>query len=97
MITRCGGEDVPETLRLMCRRAAALESELVNLECRFAELRASGGEPKPGDLDLHSRLTNTQRRICEVLGWRRHMRDVTPDPLEYAKTYRDVEEAEVVP
>ena len=98
MIAHCGGEDVPETLRLMCRRAAALESELVNLECRFAELRASGGEPKPGDLDLHSRLTNTLRRVCEVLGWRRHIRDVTLDPLEYARQFdrRKAVEAEEV-
>jgi hypothetical protein len=89
MISHCGGEEnIPETMRLMCRRAAALESELINLECRFAELRASGKEPKPGDLDLHSRLTNTLRRVCEVIGWRRHLRDVTPDPIEFARNYR---------
>ena len=39
LISHVGGEDVPEPLRLMCRRAAAIESELVNLECRFAEQR----------------------------------------------------------
>ena len=95
MIAHCGGDDVPETLRLMCRRAAALESELVNLECRFAEQRALGGEPKPSDLDLHSRLTNTLRRVCEVLGWRRHMRDVTPDLETYlASKRRQAEEVE---
>jgi hypothetical protein len=54
-----------------------LECELVNLEVRFAALHESGGEPKPGDLDLHSRLTNTQRRIFEFLGWQRTARDIT--------------------
>jgi hypothetical protein len=88
MVSHCGGKDLPETMRLMCRRAAALESELVNLECRFAELRASGAEPKPSDLDLHSRLTNTLRRVCEVIGWRRTARDITPDPLEYARAFQ---------
>lgn len=88
MVSHCGGEDnIPETLRLMCRRAAALESELINLECRFAQLRAAGQERKPSDLDLHSRLTNTLRRVCEVIGWRRQMRDVTPDPIEFARNY----------
>lgn len=84
MLAHCGGTDyVPETLRLMCRRAAALETELVNLESRFAQLRNAGEEPKTYDIDLHSRLTNTLRRVCEVLGWQRHQRDITPNFQEY--------------
>ena len=84
----------------MCRRAAALESELVNLEVKFASLRVEGGEPVLYEIDLHSRLTNTLRRVCDCLGWQRHMRDITPDPLTYAANFDrlhadDVEEAEV--
>ena len=82
LLNHVGGDDAPEPLRLECRRASALESELVNLEVRFARLHESGEEPKPADLDLHSRLTNTQRRSLEVLGWQRHMRDVTPINLD---------------
>ena len=79
LVNHCGGEDnLPETLRLMCRRAAAIEAELINLEARFAQVRVEGKQPVPTDLDLYQRLTNTQRRVCEALGWRRTARDVTP-------------------
>ena len=95
LISHVGGDDAPEPVRLMCRRAAALESELVNLEVRFAQQHELGGEPKAADLDLHSRLTNTLRRVLEVLGWQRHMRDVTPSLDEYlASKYSREAEAE---
>jgi len=78
MVAHCGGEEnLPETMRLMCRRVAALESELINLEARFALARATGEQPTPADLDLYSRLTNCSRRVCEVLGWQRRMKDIT--------------------
>ena len=86
MVAHCGGGDaVSETLRLMCRRAAAIEAECINLEARFALARHEGEQPTQTDLDLFSRLINTQRRVCEVLGWQRTARDVTPRPLDYAK------------
>ena len=72
MVAHCGGEDdIPETLRLMCRRAAAIQAECINLEGRFALARAVGEQPTQTDLDLYSRLVNTLRRVLEVLGWRR--------------------------
>jgi hypothetical protein len=96
MVAHCGGEDgIPETLRLMCRRAAAIEAELINLEARFALARAEGEQPTQTDLDLYSRLVNTLRRVCEVLGWRRTARDVTPDPLAYARQV-DADAEEVI-
>jgi len=95
LVEHCGGEDhVPETKRLMCRHAAALHSELVNLQCSNAALRASGSEPKPETLDLQSRLTNSLRRVLADLGWCRHMRDVTPSLSEYVEAkYGQVEDA----
>ena len=47
LISHVGGDDAPEPVRLMCRRAAALESELVNLEVRFAQQHESGGKRRP--------------------------------------------------
>jgi hypothetical protein len=79
MVAHCGGEDeLPETMRLMCRRAAAIEAECVNLEARFTLARQKGADPLPGDIDLYQRLTNTLRRVCEALGWQRTARDITP-------------------
>ena len=79
MVAHCGGEDdLPETMRLMCRRAAAIEAECINLEARFTLARQKGEEPVPADVDLYQRLTNTLRRVCEVLGWQRTARDISP-------------------
>jgi hypothetical protein len=73
-----GGEDyVPETKRLTCRRVACLESELVHLETKIAAARAEGNEPSVADLELYSRLSNSQRRHLDVLGWERTQKDIT--------------------
>jgi hypothetical protein len=48
-------------------------------ETKIAIVRAAGGEPDDALLDLYSRVSNTQRRHLEALGWRRVPRDVTPD------------------
>src|SRR3974390_3544297 len=83
LVVHCGGDGVvSETRRLAARRVSVLESELCALEERFAEARAAGGEPDPGQLDLYSRLSNTQRRLSESLGWERTSRDVTPPTLD---------------
>jgi hypothetical protein len=68
-------------------RAAAIEAELINLEARFALSRVGGEQPTPTELNLHSRLTNTLRRVCEVLGWQRHAKDITPTLNEYARDH----------
>jgi len=80
LLAHLGGADhVSETQRMAARRVAALEAELVHLEDAFARARAEGGEPDMASLDLYSRLSNTQRRLNEVLGWQRQARDVTPN------------------
>jgi hypothetical protein len=81
VIQHCGGDDVISELeRMAARRIGALEAELVHMEDGFATLRATGGEPDAGSLDLYSRLSNTQRRHCEAVGWQRRPKDVTMAP-----------------
>jgi len=81
VIQHCGSDDVVSELeRMAARRIGALEAELVFMEDKFATLRAAGGEPDAGSLDLYSRLSNTHRRHCESVGWQRRPRDVTPTP-----------------
>jgi len=72
-----------EPERMTIRRAAALEVELVHLESTFAEARAAGRAPDAADLDLYSRVTNTQRRVLDALGMQARPQDVTPDLQSY--------------
>jgi hypothetical protein len=79
-----GGSDrMSEPERMTIRRAAALECELVSLEIAFAQARAAGRAPAAADIDLYSRITNTQRRVLETLGMESKPRDVTPDLSQY--------------
>lgn len=80
----CGGADrMSEPERMTARRAAALEAELMHLEARFAQIRAENGSPSADDLDLYSRISNTQRRHFEALGMNKRARDLTPDLHSY--------------
>src|SRR5690348_9214168 len=45
MVSHCGGEHITEARRLLARRVACLEAELVNIECRFALIRVEGNTP----------------------------------------------------
>ena len=54
---------------------------------QFATIRAAGGEPDLGKVEIYGRLAGNQRRIAEALGWERSQKDVTPDPLTYAANY----------
>lgn len=97
LISHAGGADyVPLTKRLLARRVAAMESELIFIEDRLAATRAAGGEPSLTDLDLYSRMTGAQRRCLEALGWERTARNITPDPLTYAREYDRRKAEEVV-
>jgi hypothetical protein len=80
-----GADRMSEPERMTARRAAALEAELVFLEAKIAELRTAGLEPPERLVDLYARLANGQRRHLEALGFDRRQRDVTPDPLAYAR------------
>lgn len=78
-----GKQTEPE--RMLTRRVAALEAELVSMEVRFATLRAAGSEPSERDLDLYGRLANGQRRHLEALGIQRRPRDLVPDLRSYVE------------
>jgi hypothetical protein len=76
-----GGSDALSEAQLsLIRRASAIELELEQMEGRLRM-----GEPV--DLDVFTRSASHLRRIFETLGVERRPRDVTPDPLEYAKSY----------
>ena len=84
MADHCGGADrLSEPERMVCRRIAAMEVELVHLEAKFAKQRANGADPATNDIDLYSRLGNTQRRMLETVGMSRRPRDVTPQLQDY--------------
>jgi hypothetical protein len=78
-----GKSEASELEHMVARRVALLDTELTYLDDKFGKLRAADEEPTPGDLDLYSRLTNTHRRQCEALGWKRRAKDVTPDLAKY--------------
>jgi hypothetical protein len=67
--------------RSITRRVAVLSVELEHLEARFA----TAGAARPEDLDLYQRTANSLRRLLEAVGLQRRPRDVTPDPLDYAR------------
>jgi hypothetical protein len=84
MFAHLGGEDrVSEPERMLCRRTAAFETELVFLEHKFARTRSEGGEPTPSDLDLYSRMASAQRRMLETVGMARTPHDITPSLQQY--------------
>ncbi len=55
----------------LCRRAAALETELEQLEARMSE-----GAATVEDLDLYNRLSGNLRRMLESIGLKRVPREV---------------------
>jgi hypothetical protein len=76
-----GTDNTSAAERSIVRRAAVLTTALEVLEVRFAK----AGEADAGDLETYQRCANTLRRLFEAIGLRRRPRDVTPDPLTYAR------------
>lgn len=83
-----GADRLSEPERFTIRRAATLEVELIHLESAFASTRAAGNAPTAGELDLYSRLSNTQRRVLEAIGYDRRLRDAVPDLHSYVEARR---------
>jgi hypothetical protein len=73
-----GGDQLSEAQRSLIRRAATIEIELEAQEGKLSE----GIEV---DLDTYARAAGHLRRVLETLGIERHARNVTPDPLSYAR------------
>ena len=95
MMSHLGGEDLAsEPQRMLVRRVAAFEAELVFLEDGFARARSEGRAPDSTDLDLYSRMASAQRRHLEAIGLARVPRDVTPHPLDYARAFDEAKVAQ---
>ena len=57
-----------------------MTTELERIEIRFATNTATND-----DLDLYQRTAGNLRRLLEAVGLKRVPRDITPDPLDYAR------------
>jgi hypothetical protein len=82
--------DVPDASaaeRSIIRRASVLTVELERMETAFA----LAGEADPETLDLYARTAGNLRRLLEAVGLRPRprLRDVTPDPLDYAREHSE--------
>ena len=76
-VADAGGRDqMTEAMLSLCRRAATLEIQLEQLECRMSE-----GDDV--DIEIYGRIASHLRRILETLGVERKSRDVTPDLRSY--------------
>jgi hypothetical protein len=96
-VSDLGGEDqVSSAEAVLVRRAAMLTLQLELMEQRWAA--NNDGEAGPKSLMMYQRGVNTLRRTLETLGLSRRARDITPDPLSYAREFdrRKAEDAEVV-
>lgn len=81
-----GGEsNVSVAEAALIRRACVMITELERLEVKFAQDLGT-----PEDLDLYQPTAGNLRRLLEAVGLRRRPRDVTPDPLDYARTSEEV-------
>ena len=84
--------DIPDPTaaeRSIIRRASVLTIELERLETTFA----LAGEADPETLDLYARTAGNLRRLLEAVGiQRRDARDITPDPLTYAREHSEAAE-----
>jgi hypothetical protein len=83
-----GAANVSAAERGIIRRAATLQIELERLEFRFAML-PDDVAANPDDIDLYQRTAGGFRRLLETVGIKRAARDVTPDPLDYARALED--------
>jgi hypothetical protein len=86
LVSHCGGESIiSEPRRMLARRAALYEVELVVLENQMAEARSKGHEPNLEALDLYNRLGGNQRRTLEAIGLDRTARELVPTLASYIR------------
>ncbi len=73
-----GGESLTVGMRELVKRAAMLGAIIEDHEVRWLQR-------EPADLSLYGTLVDRQRRVLETLGLDRVARDITPNPLDYAR------------
>jgi hypothetical protein len=83
IVSDLGGPDIlSEGQRQIARRAATLSIACEKLEGALAQ----GGDV---DLEVYGMLTDRLGRCFNRLGLQRRPRDVTPDPLQFARRYQN--------
>src|SRR5262249_37408109 len=83
-----GADNASAAEHSIIRRCAVLTTELERLEVRFALANAAN----PEDLQLYVTASNSLRRLLEAIGLQRRPRDVTPNPLDYARQFASEDE-----
>jgi hypothetical protein len=92
-VSDLGGEDLVSSAEaILVRRAAMLTLQCELMERNWAE---NDGVASAKQIEVYQRTSNSLRRLLETLGLKRRAREVTPDPLSYAKDFdrRRAEEA----
>ena len=77
-----GANVLSEAQLSLCRRAAAIECELERLDALLSRSETV-------NLDAYGRAASHLRRLFETLGVERRLKDVTPDPLTYAREHHE--------
>jgi hypothetical protein len=85
-----GVEQCSESRKQLIRRFAAAAVLAEQMEARLAN-----GEEI--DIGEHSLLCSTLTRLAQRIGIDRRPREITPDPLDYARNYTPAEAEEVSP
>jgi hypothetical protein len=75
-----GPTELSEAQRQIIRRIASLA-----VWCESQEARMADGDEI--NINEFQRTSNSLRRLCESIGLERRARDITPDPLTYAREY----------
>jgi hypothetical protein len=86
------GSDLPLAQRMLVQRTAMIE-----VLCEHCETAILLGQRQDIALADYISLTATQARILKMLGLRRVPKDVTPDPLEYARSVGAADDQDAVP
>jgi hypothetical protein len=82
-----GGERaISEAQRSLIRRISILTIQSEMLESKFAQAH---GDASAKDLDLYIRASGNLRRLLQTIGLERRQKDVTPDPLQFARGYQN--------
>lgn len=78
-------DDLSTAQRMLVMRVALLEALCTHTEAAIL----LGQEVSLGD---YLQMANTQRRLLQTLGLKRVPKDITPDPLDYAREHSEAAE-----
>ena len=78
-----GYEHLSEATRQLIRSGAGLVVMRETMDARMANA------PDTVDVPTYCLITNSLKRVLCAIGLERRARDITPDPLEYARRYAE--------